>query len=186
MTIACLGWGSLVWDPHDLPVRSPWFADGPLLPIEFTRQSADGRITLVLTPKAPLIRSLWALVSTDDVRAARTRLGEREGVPSEKTDNRISVWNGTQEEEPNRKRIAQWAQEKNLQAVLWTGLPPKMKGVKGVPSSEHVIGYLRNLAREHEKFRHAERYVRMAPMQIDTEYRRAIEAEFGWTCLSEI
>jgi hypothetical protein len=45
MRIACVGWGSLVWDPRDLPVKGAWRPDGPRLPIEFARQSDNGRLT---------------------------------------------------------------------------------------------------------------------------------------------
>ena len=83
MKIACLGWGSLVWDPRSLHVRSYWFADGPLLPIEFARESKDGRVTLVITPSSPPVRSLWALSSLDSVDAAKADLVLREEIKEE-------------------------------------------------------------------------------------------------------
>jgi hypothetical protein len=46
--IACIGWGSLIWDKCDLDVDGEWRSDGPMLPVEFACQSSDGRITLVL------------------------------------------------------------------------------------------------------------------------------------------
>jgi hypothetical protein len=38
------------------PVASDWLHDGPELPVEFARQSSDGRITLVVTPGVAPIR----------------------------------------------------------------------------------------------------------------------------------
>lgn len=75
--IACLGWGSLVWNPQNLPVRRSWFLDGPLLPLEFTRESRNMRVTIVLTRDAAKIRSLWALMSCGDLDSAKRALCER-------------------------------------------------------------------------------------------------------------
>jgi hypothetical protein len=52
MTIGCLGWGSLIRDQGKLPVRGTWQGDGPELPVEFARQSTNGRVTLVVTEGA--------------------------------------------------------------------------------------------------------------------------------------
>ena len=43
-----LAWGSLVWDPRELKTAVKFTPDGPLLPIEFCRISADGRLTLAI------------------------------------------------------------------------------------------------------------------------------------------
>ena len=48
MKSVVLAWGSLVWDPRELQTASEFVADGPLLPIEFCRISADGRLTLAI------------------------------------------------------------------------------------------------------------------------------------------
>lgn len=184
MAIACLGWGSLVWDPRDLPVRSPWFVDGPMLPIEFARESDDKRITLVIAPKSALIRSLWALFSTDDLNEARTRLSQREGINPKNIEQLIGTWNGEKTTEHHHTRIVKWAREKNIDAVVWTMLPPRIGDEERLPSRKEVLDHLRKLPEERQ--RNAERYIRTAPIQVDTEYRRAIQREFGWTCLSSI
>lgn len=67
--------------------------------------------------------------------------------------------------------------------LVWTNLPAKFDGRDHEhPTQEQVLEYLSNLSCD--KRQKAEKYVRMAPRQIDTPYRRAIEAELGWTAIS--
>ncbi len=60
MRIACLGGGSLVWDPGGLPIQRSWFCGGPFAPVEFTRQSSGGRITLVIDSEYACAASVGA------------------------------------------------------------------------------------------------------------------------------
>ena len=48
MKIAVLGWGSLIWNKGNLRLTTNWTDGGPILPIEFSRISDDGRLTLVI------------------------------------------------------------------------------------------------------------------------------------------
>lgn len=180
MTIACLGWGSLIWDPRNLRIRGKWFTDGPLLPIEFCRQSKNGRITLVIADSKPRIRTLWAILTTHDLDEAIEQLRVREGIGQSKVDTWIGKW---LKGEPNTgvdAHISQWAEAIDLDAVLWTALPPRFNDKDGlVPEAKDILRYLLDLP--FGKYRLAEEYIRKAPLQVDTDFRRRIEEELGWT-----
>lgn len=181
MVIACLGWGSLIWNPETLPVQRHWFEDGPLAPVEFLRQSTDNRITLVLADGFPLVRTLWSIMDVPDVRSAREALRKREGT-SEKHPEHIGSWM-LGEPDPPMLALAAWASSRGVDAVVWTALPPKFAGKEQVPTIEQVVEHLeglRGLERDN-----AERYVRLAPKQIDTHARRAVEARLSWTHLAD-
>src|SRR5437763_519276 len=95
--IACLGWGSLVWNPDDLPMVEPWLPDGPMLPLEFARQSSTGwsagALTLVLVPRySPPVRTLWTLLSTESPEDAREALRKRERVQERDREKSIAMW----------------------------------------------------------------------------------------------
>jgi hypothetical protein len=177
MTIACLGWGSLVWDPRGLPVQRRWFEDGPLIPVEFLRQSNNNSITLVMAEAAPLLRSLWAIMDTDDLTTAREELRKREGTSKDRPEHIGSWIFGAPE--PQLFQPASWASARGITSLIWTALPPKFAGEDRAPSEADVLSHLRTLRGAERD--NAERYVRRAPPQIDTRIRRAIEAEFGWT-----
>jgi hypothetical protein len=181
LKIACLGWGSLIWRPDSLLIRREWFIDGPLLPIEFVRQSSDGRLTLVLTNSAKPVRTLWALMATEDLKDAKESLRVREGIPKSKLETSItSVLKDEEIADSIKQTIQNWLKTSNLDAAIWTSLPPKFNGEDDKePTLTQAIEYLQTL--DVNTRMTAEKYIRRSPKQIDTEFRRKFETVFGWT-----
>lgn len=188
MVIACLGWGSLIWDSGDLPIKGTWYTDGPFLPVEFARQSADNRITLVIVrwPTVPVMRSLWAILNVETIEDAVETLRKRELIPAKNVSKHIGRWRKDEQlsDDPIAETIHDWARQLELDGVVWTDLPPKFENQNGrVPSVEEVIRYLDFLQGDERKL--AKQYVQMAPLQIDTTYRREIETRLGWKSIAE-
>ena len=174
-SIACLGWGSLVWDPRGLPIQRYWFDDGPLVRVEFARESNDGRVTLVLDPSARPVRSLWALMDAEDVERARRDLGSREEIPERRWSDLIGAWPG--DSPACILGLEEWARARNLDGVVWTALGSNFHE-EGKSLENQVLRHLQSLCGT--KRDEAERYVRRAPKQIDTMVRRRIEAKLKW------
>lgn len=181
ISIACLGWGSLVWEPRGLPIQGQWFNDGPLIHVEFARQSQDGRITLVLTESANPVRSLWAVMKSAELASAKSDLRKRERIPEVNEEKHIGSWSIGQPSPALIPHLDKWATAHRVAHAVWTNLPAKFNGKGECPSSDQIVQYLDGLTGAQRNL--AEHYVRFTPRQIDTQYRRHIEAALQWTAL---
>ena len=183
MKIACLGWGSLIWEPKELEeyISSEWYADGPNLPVEFARESSRNRITLVLVEGTKCSPSLWSMLNVANIDDAKSALAKREGILDGNIKYAIGFWDAHSEGKYGKCAdvIAQWAIEKGLDGVVWTNLKAGTgTGKKNdvAPTLDEIVKYFNDL----EDCASAEEYVRKTPAQVRTEFRSGIEEQLGW------
>ena len=178
--IVCLGWGSLIWDHRDLPTDGEWRNDGPDVPVEFARQSRDGRITLVVAEDCDPVPVFWTRLDVPSLDDARIALARREAISSTYLNASVGYWSQTsQSRHGDAPSIGVWAESIKATAVVWTALKPRFRDMSVKPSCDEVVAYLSGLIGEAQV--RAEEYVRRTPGQIRTRYRDAIERELGWT-----
>jgi hypothetical protein len=183
MNIVCIAWGSLLWKPGALKLASGWHPGGPLLPLEYARDSDDSaELAIVLCPGVPRVATYWAYLDTADLAAARAMLAAREKIHPGHPEwiGSIPAVDGA----AVQPDIAAWLRARNIDAAVWTALPPKTAGTEGrMPSADEAVAFLAGLAGATRET--AEFYVRRTPPHIDTRYRRLIEARLGWRPLRE-
>lgn len=176
MKIACLGWGSLVWNPGDLEIENhEWVNDGPCLPIEFTRISSNNRVTLIIDIGAAPVQVLWNIMTSTEIEEALESLRAREGS---NISSIHCVTLGEMYTDEIQQTICAWAKLKKLDAVIWTGLSYSAKTGNSRPTFESILSHLSSLTES--ELQEAKKYVLNAPPQIKTEYRKRLEAELGW------
>ena len=184
MRIAIIGWGSLIWDPRELPKVGDWQADGPELPIEFSRISLDKRLTLVIDAiNGNPVRTLHVLSPRASLDDAQKDLRKREGT----TNDYIGWVNNVKGESslqayPEQVNIhgivVKWCQEHEYSAAVWTALPSNFKAkVSRDFSVETTMAYLAELPMP--ELERALEYIRRAPANVDTPVRRRAEMWFG-------
>ena len=136
--------------------------------------------SLVIESSGIPVRALWALMDDSDLNGAVEALRVREGIPQKGKDNFIGRWPVGREAPHVIPDLPRWAEGKGLNYVIWTALPPKFKNQDNrKPTVDEAVTDLRAL--EGRPRDEAEKYVRRAPRQIDTRYRRRFESELGWT-----
>lgn len=186
MNIAVLGWGSLIWCPGSLRIKTRWREDGPKLPIEYARISKDGRLTLVIHPRSAKQPTYWATSELTTMRDARENLREREDANP--PDIHYVGRDGDDCAGPSDVvgRVRAWlSTHADIEAAVWTGLPtnwPKRRQGRDF-SPEDAVTYLSELksARDETKtaYDRAREYIRNTPRNIQTAVRKAMRAQ-GW------
>ncbi len=186
MSIAILGWGSLIKEPRGLPIEGEWQPDGPKLWIEFSRISQRGVragcLTLVIDERCESeVTTLHVLSKRSDLPQAIADLQEREGTSHddigfcEVAAARFAP-NAMSRHPKSCERIRAWAQEKEFDAVIWAALSRRFKDALGIPfSPAAALNYLNGLpAPTKEK---ALDYIHNAPPQTMTPFRRLLLAQ---------
>jgi hypothetical protein len=177
-TFAILGWGSLISKPEGdasigqkpLRISGTFVPGGPSLPIEFSRISQDGRLTLVIDPsQGTPCDTFYAVSSLPDLNAAIQNLAEREGTPVRNIH--FASRDETYSDEIKRG-ISAWLLNNDFDGAVWTGLPPKFQfqDFQGF-STEAAIAYLKSLtgATRDKAFN----YITTAPPTVKTPVREA-------------
>jgi hypothetical protein len=183
-SVAVIAWGSLVWNRGCLHVvqddgAEPWREDGPVLPLEFSRKSKDGRLTLVIDPEhGACCTTLWAWSSCESILDAQKNLREREG-----TDLRsigAAERRATAGALPCAAVIQRWlADHAGVKGVVWTALASNWTTEFGEPFSvERAVRYLKGLSGEEQ--RAAKEYFERAPASVRTPLRAAVEERMKW------
>jgi hypothetical protein len=180
LRIAILGWGSLIWDPRELPREGTWQTDGPVLPIEFSRVSLDCRLTLVLDDdNGEPVPTRYVPSPRADINDAIRDLKEREATRTKRIGYVDLVRQVDSHTLPKQVaihgRVAEWARARGFSAVVWTALPANFQNETGRPFSvRNAYDYLAALPRSARD--RALKYIDNAPEEVSTPLRREIKA----------
>jgi hypothetical protein len=180
-----LAWGSLVKDPRELQTAAKFTADGPLLPIEFCRISADGRLTLAIDETFGAICNTYSAPSAyDTLDAAIENLRLREGMRNTAAVGFVEPVSGRQSDVAAERHpeaiatISAWAASKGYDAAIWSALASNFDdwGKGGEPFSvSAALQYLETLESDDPaKFASALAYIRNAPPEVETPVRERV------------
>jgi hypothetical protein len=187
MKIAVLGWGSLLWDPKDLRLATPFELTGPNLPIEFCRVSKNRRLTLIIDETfGTLCRTYAATSACNNLEEAVENLRVREDMSSAADVGFVET--ASQKRSPVATKrhpqvvetIADWALNAGYAAAIWTALDSHFDNQTAEPFSVNAaMRFLENLEQhDPEAFARALDYIRRAPASTQTPVRDATSAQW--------
>jgi hypothetical protein len=173
-------WGLLIWDPRELAISGDFELKGPRLPIEFSRISGDGRLTLVIDRLFGADCPTYVAQSAHgNINDAIESLRARERMPTVKPVGfmvaRSSARGLTAGDRHAfaAKAIANWLQASGYDAAIWTGFESNFQQKCGESFSvETAIRYLETL--NGSALNLTLNYIRRAPPQVCTPLRSAV------------
>lgn len=176
MNIVILGWGSLIWDPRELPKEGTWQTEGPRLPLEFSRVSKDCRLTAVIDPTdGERCPTRFVMSPRADIDDTICDLRDRESTTSKRIGF-VDLKAGKDHAQFATicRRIKSWGAEEGLDGVVWTDLPPNFKDQTGKEYTvATAVAYLEGLPKTGRE--NALQYIGNAPDEVNTPLRRALE-----------
>lgn len=187
MKIAILAWGSLLWDPRDLQLATPFELTGPRLPIEFCRVSRNHRLTLIIDETFGTLCQTYAATSAwNELDAAVENLRIREGMSSTTDVGFVEIASqersrAATERHPHAvETITDWALNSGYDAAIWTALDGYFEVRTREPFSVNAaMRFLGNLEQhDPEAFARALDYIRRAPSATQTPVRDATVAQW--------
>ena len=179
MKIAILGWGSLIYRPGDMLLEGDWKPGGPILRIEFSRISSDGRLTLVIDPRhGSDVKTLYAKSGRTQVQDAICDLMIREGTDS----GNIGICSKQSAQIPNHPEIEieirEWLNPLEFDAAIWTDLKSNYKEKRDQEFSvDDAFRYLEALSPVCKA--NACDYIAKAPAPTQTKLREYLKSK-GW------
>jgi len=137
MKIGYLAWGSLLWDYTQLNLKSGWIESSLQLPLNFSRISdkGKGRLTLVIDNNSGKINSIFiSSTKINNLNKAINTLKLREKTKKNNigyinTKDNSSRTNLLSPEQ--LQSIFQLAINNNLDAIIWTDIPPNFQEITG-------------------------------------------------------
>lgn len=181
LKIAFLAWGSLLSTANKKKlsiVGNKFNANGPVIPLELSRISGDGRLTLVIDENAGAKnKAFYAISKHNSVNKAFDELVSVEKVQP----NRIGVVDiknkqtsecATRHSETTMS-IAKWAKSNGIDVVLWSGLGRKFKDKIDVKfSTQAAVNYLNGLPKEERET--SLKYIKSLPKNIETPVKNSV------------
>ncbi len=183
MKTAIIGWGSLLWDdrPEYDQHHGPWYFDGPMLRLEFTRISISRKRALTLVLEEELgadCRVAYTVSKRESPAQAIQDLQIREKA----SEKEVGVYlphddpaGLSQASVP--ATIKQWSDQTDFDAVIWTGLPNNFRELSDEGdhfSHASAIAHIQSLCAE-GKWKSAE-YIFRSPEFIRTPLRTELES----------
>ncbi|MBA2117799.1 hypothetical protein [Bremerella alba] len=183
MKTAIIGWGSLLWDdrPEFDQHHGPWYFDGPMLRLEFTRISVSRKRALTLVLQEELganCRVAYTISHRESPAEAIQDLQIRENA----SEKEVGIYlphahppGLSQASVP--PTIAAWADLTDFDAVIWTGLPTnfsELSDLKEAFSQASAIRHIESLCADGQ-WKSVE-YIFRAPQFIRTPLRSELES----------